>query len=272
MQYVKIDVSNEYSAKDAHLQGYFLDDSVEFLNGKRRPLVVICPGGAYRMTSDREAEPVAMKYLSEGYHVAILRYSVTPAEYPAALFELAKAVAYLKKNADKYHINSNHIFIEGFSAGGHLAASYGIYWNSPFLREWMQPEQADLRIKGLLLCYPVITSGRFANHESIHNLLGEKYEEKKEEVSLEKHVHDKMPPVFIWHTQTDKTVPVENAFLFVQTLIAHQVPVEFHMYPTGVHGVSLADELTQNSFGVGVEECCQSWYDLSAAWIKRNLV
>ena len=37
------------------------------------------------MTSDREAEPIAMQYLARGYHAVILRYSVAPARYPLAL-------------------------------------------------------------------------------------------------------------------------------------------------------------------------------------------
>ncbi|MDO4460336.1 MAG: hypothetical protein Q4C42_09740, partial [Clostridia bacterium] len=40
------------------------------------PSVVICPGGAYRFTSQREWDPVAIEYLGAGYNVFILDYSV----------------------------------------------------------------------------------------------------------------------------------------------------------------------------------------------------
>ena len=65
---------------------------------KMRPVIVICPGGGYAMTSDREAEPIAMQYLAKGYHAVILRYSVAPARYPLALMQLAKTVLYLRKH------------------------------------------------------------------------------------------------------------------------------------------------------------------------------
>lgn len=75
------------------------------------------------MTSDREAEPVAIQYIAKGYQAAILRYSVKPAKYPLALLQLAKAVAHLREYADEYHIDTEKIVVQGFSAGGHLACT-----------------------------------------------------------------------------------------------------------------------------------------------------
>ena len=61
---------------DVTLTTYVLADSKEMLNGKARPAVLICPGGAYISCSDREAEPVAMAFAAMGYHAFVLRYSV----------------------------------------------------------------------------------------------------------------------------------------------------------------------------------------------------
>ena len=44
------------------LTAYILDDSPEMLNGAKRPAVLVCPGGAYMFTSDREADPVAIRF------------------------------------------------------------------------------------------------------------------------------------------------------------------------------------------------------------------
>jgi len=62
--------------EDVTLTTYVLEDSHEMLNGKKRPAILVCPGGAYAFCSDREAEPVALKYASMGYHAFVLRYSV----------------------------------------------------------------------------------------------------------------------------------------------------------------------------------------------------
>ena len=60
---------------DVSLTTYVLADSPELMNGKRRPAVLICPGGAYLNCSDREAEPVALRFAAMGYHAFVLRYS-----------------------------------------------------------------------------------------------------------------------------------------------------------------------------------------------------
>ena len=36
----------------------------------------VCPGGGYAFTSDREAEPIALKFNSIGMHAAVLWYTV----------------------------------------------------------------------------------------------------------------------------------------------------------------------------------------------------
>ena len=61
--------------EDVTLTTYVLQDSPEMLAGKSRPAILICPGGGYMSCSDREAEPIAMKFASMGYHTFVLRYS-----------------------------------------------------------------------------------------------------------------------------------------------------------------------------------------------------
>ena len=79
MIYKKIEIAVDGYKETADLYTYFLDNSIEMHINRKRPVVVICPGGGYAMTSDREAEPIAMQYLVRGYHAVILRYSVEPA-------------------------------------------------------------------------------------------------------------------------------------------------------------------------------------------------
>ena len=69
-------------ATDARLYTYILDNFEEIDSNRTRPLVLICPGGGYEFTSDREAEAVAVQYIARGFHACVLRYSVAPAEFP----------------------------------------------------------------------------------------------------------------------------------------------------------------------------------------------
>lgn len=269
MKYEEQEIKIDGYEGSGRLVMYFLDNSPEMRPLQRRPLVLICPGGAYAMTSDREAEPLAMRFLAMGYHAAVLRYSVAPVRYPSALLQLAGSVLYLKKHAEACHVDADRIVIQGSSAGGHLAASFGVFWNRPFLADVLHTDSSMLKPAGLLLSYPVITSGPFAHRGSFENLLGEKETELGELMSLEKQVTKDTPRTFLWHTEPDNTVPVENSLLFFQALHKQGVPAELHIYPAGGHGLSLANYETSNGAGYGIQQECQSWIDLAAEWLKN---
>lgn len=271
MIYKKIEIKVDGYKETADLYTYFLDNSIEMNINRKRPVVVICPGGGYTMTSDREAEPIAMQYLAKGYHAVILRYSVEAARYPLALLQLAKSVAFLRENAAEFHIDTNKIVIQGFSAGGHLAASLGVFWKKNFIAETLGIDSEMVKPNGMILSYPVITSGEFAHTGSFECLLGEDYNDldKRKEQSLEFQVSRDTPPTFLWHTVTDDCVPVENSLLFFNALRKLEIPVEMHLYPVGGHGLSLANEETSHEDGGCVQKECQSWMELACKWMQN---
>lgn len=252
------------------IKTYMIEDSPEF-KIKKRPVVIVCPGGGYCYLSDREGEILALQYAAMGCHAVVLYYSVVPAVYPTALLEMAWTVAFLRSKAEEWHIDTDKIIVEGSSAGGHLAASYGVFWKEDFVAESLSL-QADkrelLRPNGMILNYPVITSGEYAHRDSFVNLLGSRYEELVLKMSLENQVNADTPPAFIWHTFTDGCVPVENSLLFAGAMRRAGISTELHMYPQGGHGLSLATALTQTPEGNEIEPCCQSWITLVNTWIK----
>ncbi len=255
---------------EAKLYTYFQDNSQEMDSNRKRPVVLICPGGGYEFTSDREAEPIALQFLAMGFHACVLRYSVAPVEFPQALCELAWSVNYLREHAEEYGIQSDKVVIAGFSAGGHLAASLGTYWQE----EWLERETglaADaIRPSGLILAYPVITSGDFAHRGSFEHLMGSKNTpELNEYLSLEKRVTKDMPPVFVWHTNADDVVPVENTLLLAEAMRKQGISMEVHIFPEGAHGLALANEETMvKSDGFGIEPRCQKWITMAGEWMR----
>lgn len=261
----------EGSLPQAKLYTYILDQSEELFI-KKRPLILMCPGGGYGRTSDREAEPLAMRFLAMGYHVAVLRYSCAPAVYPTALLEAASAMKLIHDYSEEWNVDADKIIVQGCSAGGHLAASLGVFWHEKWIADKTGVKNEMLRPAALLLCYPVITAGEYAHRGSIENLLKGQYTEKMlDRVSLEKQVTEHTPPVFLWHTYTDDAVPVENSLLFIQALKKYNTPVEFHMYPVGGHGLSTCDEQAANAEGYGVQRECESWLALARSWLKDIL-
>jgi acetyl esterase/lipase len=260
---------------DTYLETFFLNVTESF-TVQERPLILVCPGGGYHFTSEREAEIIAMQFNAMGYHTAVLRYSCKPAQFPTALLELSRAVAHPRAHAQKYMIDPERIAVLGFSAGGHLAASLGVFWNT----EWFAKirEEAgvaltaqEIKPDGLILAYPVITSGEYAHRDSFTDLLGEERAKDSwwlEKMSLEKQNLKDVPPVFLWHTSYDSSVPLENSLYFATQLIKARKPLEYHIFPGDVHGISLADWRTRSEKRMEDTAAVQ-WIGLVHTWLEK---
>ncbi len=256
----------------ARLTAYLLEYYNDFDKDRKRPAMLICPGGAYWYTSPREAEPVAIKFSAKGYQTFVLDYSCAPtgAEYPVAFKQALLAIKYIRDHAEEYHIDPDHIAIMGFSAGGHLAANVSTdYMNEKLLSE-IGCTVSEVRPNASVLCYPVISSGEFAHKGSVENLMGKKAtEELRDYLSLEKRVSEMTPPTFIWHTFADESVPVENSLLYALSLKKHKVPCEMHIFPFGGHGLSLASPETSHPGNVQVVEECTEWTELCERFLGQ---
>ena len=90
MKYLEISIRAEGSQEYARMETYILDTPVEKIRTKKRPMVIICPGGGYEKLSYREGEPIAIHFMNQGYHACVLRYSVTPARYRQRFWSLGR--------------------------------------------------------------------------------------------------------------------------------------------------------------------------------------
>ncbi|MDE7478661.1 MAG: alpha/beta hydrolase [Lachnospiraceae bacterium] len=255
----------------ATLSLYIQEEYSDTYGERKRPMIIICPGGGYEHVSVREGEPVALHFLTAGCHAAVLWYDISKqcVEYPQALKELAWSVAYIRRHAAQYAIDRDKILVAGFSAGGHLAASLGCFWDRAWLEKEMQMPKECYQPNGMILAYPVITSGPFAHRGSIVNLMGKKAsDELEKELSLENQVTDKVPPVFMWHTFEDDVVPIENSLMFADALRKAGVNFEYHVFPHGGHGYALATKETAQKDGREIESQCAQWMDLCKNWIQ----
>lgn len=64
---------------------------------RRRPAMIICPGGGYRILADRERLPAAMPFMAQGYQTFILSYSIGDhSSYPPSLIDLSMAVRWVR--------------------------------------------------------------------------------------------------------------------------------------------------------------------------------
>lgn len=184
----------------------YLRDCVETMPlAMERPLVLVVPGGGYSHVSAREGDPVALQF--------------------------AAAIGLVRQHAAAWHVQPDKIAACGFSAGGHLALS-GAVLEVPGLPDPPRPD-------AVILGYPVITAGEYAHRGSFVQLAGED-PAAQQAFSLEDKITPRTPPVFVWHTMEDETVPVENTLLLVSALHRAGVPCEAHLFEKGCHGTSLS--------------------------------
>ena len=233
-----------------------------------RPAVIICPGGGYEKVAEIEAEPVAKPYFAAGYHTFILKYSIGEKArdfYP--LCQLAATIAHVRKYAKEWCVDGNKIAVCGFSAGAHLAGSLGTLFNeNKFLEVFAREE--DIRPDAMILSYPVITADEYAHIGSISKVSGAKIGSKEYKwFGLDQHVDTQTPPTFLWHTAPDQTVPVENSLKMAAALSANHVMFEMHIFPEGVHGMSVC---TEEIGGAKVSEYNARWMGWSIKWLNRQ--
>lgn len=229
-------------AGSAILTGYVLDHSDELLNARIRPAVLVLPGGGYFMTSDREAEPVALAYLAEGFNSFVLRYAVgADAPFERSLADAQACLGWLGENADQLGIDPEKIAVVGFSAGGHLAACLGTV--------------ADDKPGALVLGYPV-TLAEFGPP------IGKTIADVAAAVNAE------TPPTFLFSTSGDTLVPIRNSLAFLAALAEHDVPFESHIYLLGPHGISLAKPLTANGVAAFVDAAAAQWLTDSVRFLQ----
>ena len=264
------DISRKLKNSEAIISAYIPENSEEININKKRETIIICPGGGYEFTSDREAEPIALKFVAQGFNAVVIRYSIAPVRYPTALLELAETVGYVREKEKEWNVDTEKVIVCGFSAGGHLAGSLGVLWNNEIIEKYLDIKNEEVKPNAMILCYPVISSGEFAHKGSFDSLLGDKEAEiSRENLSLEKLVSIETPKTFLWHTFDDGTVPVQNSLLFSNALASNKVQFELHIYPSGVHGLGLCEEITaMNGRSEHINSHIASWFNLACQWIK----
>ncbi len=218
--------------------------------------MLLIPGGSYSGIYEGQAEPIALWLNEQGITVFLLRYRLGSAgyRYPAQLQDAVESMRQIRNSAVKRQIDPQRVGVMGFSAGGHLVSTL-----------INRPEDGEIeghtstvspRPDLAILCYPVISMATKPHGTSRAMLIGEKPEEELiRRTSSELQVHHGLPPVFLWHTNEDKIVPVEHARLYAAALQTNGIPHEVHLYQDGDHGTGL----------IGTEH---PWFADLLSWLK----
>lgn len=253
-----------------YLDCYLPDKCENFRPETGNAAVLIFPGGGYNFCSPREAEPIALKFLSKGFTCFVLNYSVKGnCLFPASLLDAAWAMKKIRDNSVEFDIDPDKIAVTGFSAGGHLAASLSTMYNKDeVLNSELGVEVDEVRPNASVLCYPVISGVEDTHIWSFHNILEKDNPTDDELINLscEYYINEKTPPAFIWHTANDSTVPVINSLVYAEGLASNKVPFELHIYDEGDHGLATCDRMT-----LDYETSYKDWVDKAADFLIKYL-
>ena len=238
--------------------------------------VLICPGGGYTyLAMGYEGEEFAQWLVKQGITGIVLKYRMPNQHDRIPMTDALRAMKWIRSRSEEWGIDPATVGIAGFSAGGHLACCLGVFWDGEWLYGALGVKPEMIRPDGMILCYPVITSGEYCHKGSFECLMGAEASKKDEKLrrllSLEYQVGPQVPKTFLWHTWTDQSVPVENSLLLLQALRKAGVNVEAHLYPVGPHGIALGTEETQGIDQKYLEPYCDSWMGLAIRWIEKQL-
>lgn len=192
---------------------------------------------------DKEGTALAPEFLSQGYTLFVLSYRLpSPVEgenINKTFIDAISAMLYIRKNADKWHLQRHRIGVLGFSAGGHIASTF-VNQICDFKRSSDSKEQEIFAIPDFVgLIYPVISMKDDVTHPgSRKQLLGDNStSENIIQYSADLNVTSCFPPVFLLHCCDDDLVSIENSLLMYRGLIEKGVSAEMHLYEKGGHGL-----------------------------------
>lgn len=230
----------------------------QFVLPQKAKFVLICPGGAYAMTSTlKEGFTVAKALNQKGYSAFVLKYRVKKdACQPNPQEDLAAAVAYILRHAERLSVEATGYTVMGFSAGGHLAASFGAK-QVGYAKYGLPVPSA------LILAYPVVTMGQQTHRASRRNLLGKAGCSDPvliHQYSVEENVTPDYPPTFLWCCDDDVSVDPANSAMLADSLKRQGVFCRLVRYPSGGHGC-----------GLGTGTSAQGWLEESLRFLSHVL-
>ena len=238
-----------------------------------RPAMLVIPGGGYSMVChEREGEPVALAFYERGFNAFVLNYRVGPTDhYPSQLIDASSAIVHIKDNATLFSVDPDRVYALGFSAGGHLAGSLAIRHGDEDVLATRGIDRGYNRPAACILCYPVVSCFVDTHGSSFEYLLGRSpfdiAAEERSAVSLEFNVKSDSAPLFIWHTAEDDLVPTDGSFALAKEYVRRRLPVMFHLYPYGPHGIALANETTMAGVSSYVQPLAEGWVDSAVEWL-----
>jgi len=196
---------------------------------KNAPVMVFVYGGSWRHGRKDQYRFAADAFIRLGYTVVVpdyLKYPDKNAKFPSFAIDVAKALAWVKKNINQHNGDNRNIFVAGHSAGAHTVAM--LTTDGQYLREAGLTEKDIRGVAGIAGPYSFTP-------DRPHTKAVFGPEERYTSMDVFNYVDGSEPATLLLHSKGDTQVGQYNSDGFYQRLQQHQVPSKKIIYSTPSH-------------------------------------
>ena len=205
--------------------------------------VIVAPGGGYRALSMNKEGRIPANYLNSlGIAAFVLKYRLGPKyRHPIELGDMQRAIRIVRSRAAEWHIAPDKHRRHGIF-GGRTSRINRVHAVRSRQRAAADAiDRASSRPDFAILGYPVITLVRGVDASGIAErcCLARTQTPPRAVFRPIRCVTRDTPPTFLFHTNADTAVPVENSVYYFLALRKAGVPAEMHIFKDGPHGVGM---------------------------------
>ena len=210
------------------------------------PLIIFIHGGSWTGGDKIDYLIYLLSYAEKGYTTASLSYRFAQeAKFPAALEDVICGIKWLKANGIEYGIDSSNVALVGGSAGSHLALLAAYTMGGPYNPGNCDNDGASPRVNAVVNFYgPTDLTTKYAiSRDETKFFLGLDYKDNPEKYLMASPVHfvtPDDPPTMTFIGTLDELVPVNQAEILNETLIAADVPHNYHRLKGWPHTMDAA--------------------------------
>ena len=232
------------------------------VENKKYPLILFIPGSAWHRQEMYNNIPARSELAKRGFAVAEVQYRESElAVFPAQVIDVKKAIRFIQSIAEKFHIDTDNIFISGDSSGGHIALITGLTAAYGEL-DLYEKDNISCEVSGIIsYCAPTdmfISKGKGPKED----LLGT--DDVKSVPNLAKSAscitylssERNIPPILMFHGLQDDLVSLDHSRNFFDKLKEFDKEVEYYELENEGH-------------------CCPTFWgndvlDIVEKFVKRN--
>jgi acetyl esterase/lipase len=204
--------------------------------GETLPVIVSIHGGGWVYGDKERYQYYCMSLAQNGFAVVNYTYRLAPEyQFPAPIEDANLVFGWVLEHAAEYHMDKEHIFAVGDSAGAHQLGLYAnLLTNPAYAAKYSFAAPKGLKLSGIALnCGAYIIELENQDDPMMGGLMQDylpKHGEPQEldMINVVNHVTENFPPVFFMTCTGDFLV--NQAPLLGKALLEHKVPHVFRFY------------------------------------------